>query len=66
MYAGAVLFLFSIPLMLGSLWGLLLAPAMVAVLAVRAVREEGALAAGLEGYAAYMRRVPYRLVPGLW
>jgi len=66
MYAGAVLFLLSIPLMLGSLWGLILAPAMVSLLALRAVREERTLAAGLEGYADYMRRVRYRLVPGLW
>ncbi len=66
MYAGAALFLLSIPLMLGSLWGLILAPAMVSLLALRAVREERTLAAGLEGYADYMRRVRYRLVPGLW
>jgi len=66
MYAGAVLFLLSIPLMLGSLWGLILAPAIVSLLALRAVREERTLAAGLEGYADYMRRVRYRLVPGLW
>jgi len=66
MYAGAVLFLISIPLLLGSLWGLILAPIMASILAFRAVREERTLAAGLEGYADYMRRVRYRLVPGLW
>lgn len=66
MYAGAVLFLISIPLMLGSLWGLILAPIMASILAFRAVREERTLAAGLEGYADYMRRVRYRLIPGLW
>ena len=66
MYAGAVLFLLSVPLMLGSLWGLISAPAMVAMLGLRAVREERTLAAGLEGYAAYMQRVRYRFVPGLW
>ena len=66
MYAGAALFLLSVPLMLGSLWGLILAPAMIAMLGLRAVKEERVLAAGLEGYADYMRRVRYRLVPGLW
>ena len=66
MYAGAALFLFSVPLMLGSLWGLILAPAMVAMLALRAINEERTLAAGLEGYADYVRRVRYRLVPGMW
>ena len=66
MYAGAVLFLLSIPLLLGSLWGLILAPVMASILAFRAVREERTLAAGLKGYADYMQRVRYRLVPGLW
>ena len=66
MYAGGMLFLISVPLILGSAWGLILAPVMVAVLALRAVREERTLAAGLEGYADYMRRVRYRLVPRLW
>ncbi len=66
MYAGAALILLSVPLMLGSLWGLILAPAMIAMLGLRAVKEERVLAAGLEGYADYMRRVRFRLVPGLW
>jgi protein-S-isoprenylcysteine O-methyltransferase Ste14 len=66
MYAGATLFLLSTPMMLGSPWGLVLAPAMASLLALRAVREERTLAAGLEGYTDYMCRVRYRLVPGLW
>jgi protein-S-isoprenylcysteine O-methyltransferase Ste14 len=32
----------------------------------RAVLEERFLREGLEGYAAYMQRVRYRLIPGVW
>jgi protein-S-isoprenylcysteine O-methyltransferase Ste14 len=34
--------------------------------AIRAVIEERALEAGLPGYANYITRVHYRLLPGLW
>jgi protein-S-isoprenylcysteine O-methyltransferase Ste14 len=32
----------------------------------RLLREERFLAARLPGYAEYMRRTRYRLVPGVW
>jgi protein-S-isoprenylcysteine O-methyltransferase Ste14 len=66
MYSGALLFFVGTPLLLGSWWGLAAAPVLTAVLALRAVLEERTLTAGLEGYADYMRRVRYRLVPGVW
>jgi protein-S-isoprenylcysteine O-methyltransferase Ste14 len=53
-------------LLLGSWWGLALTPLLVALFAVRAVIEERTLLAGLPGYSDYMRRVRYRLIPGLW
>jgi protein-S-isoprenylcysteine O-methyltransferase Ste14 len=65
-YAGAVLFLLGTALLLGSWYGLAASAVFVAGIAVRAVLEERALAAELPGYAAYMRRVRYRLVPGVW
>jgi len=66
MYAGAAFFFLSTPLLLGSWWGLVLAPLMIAVLAVRAVLEERTLAVELEGYAEYAARVRYRLIPLVW
>lgn len=66
MYSGALMFLIGSPLLLGSWLGLAFAVLMSVVLAVRAVLEERTLAAGLEGYADYMRRVRHRLVPGVW
>jgi protein-S-isoprenylcysteine O-methyltransferase Ste14 len=66
MYAGAVLMILGTPLLLGSWYGLIWAAAMIALLALRAVKEEDTPKAGLEGYDAYAARVRYRLVPGIW
>jgi protein-S-isoprenylcysteine O-methyltransferase Ste14 len=66
MYAAALLYLFGIPLLLGSWYGLLIAPFIVAGMAGRAVSEERLLERDLPGYADYMKRVRYRLIPGLW
>lgn len=66
MYAGALLFVVGAPLLLGSWWGLAGAAALVLAIAIRAVLEERALQAELEGYADYAKRVRYRLVPYLW
>jgi protein-S-isoprenylcysteine O-methyltransferase Ste14 len=66
MYSGTVLFFFGAPLLLGSWWGVIMAPLFVVLFAVRAGIEERALLAGLPGYADYTARVRYRLVPGIW
>ena len=66
MYAGAFLFIAGLPLFLGSWWGLAAGLGIVAIIAIRAVFEERALAAELEGYAEYAARVRYRFVPYLW
>lgn len=66
MYAGALLFIAGVPLLLGSWWGLAAGVGLVLIIAMRAVFEEQTLAAELEGYADYAARVRYRLVPYLW
>ncbi len=66
MYAGALLFIAGVPLLLGSWWGLAAGVGLVLIIAMRAVFEERTLAAELEGYADYAARVRYRLVPYLW
>jgi protein-S-isoprenylcysteine O-methyltransferase Ste14 len=66
MYAGAILLLLGIPLLLGSWQGLALAPVLVAGFAIRAVLEERTLSAQLPGYADYAARVRYRFVPLIW
>lgn len=66
MYVGALLFTLGTPVALGSWWGLILFPAIVAVLAWRLVEEERLLNVRLAGYTAYRDRVPYRLLPLIW
>jgi protein-S-isoprenylcysteine O-methyltransferase Ste14 len=66
MYAGAVLMILGTPLLLGSWYGIIVAAVLLALLALRAVKEENTLKAELEGYDAYAARVRYRLVPGIW
>lgn len=66
MYAGAIILIAGIPLALGSWWGLIPAALLVPVIVWRLVREEAFLIVNLEGYAAYRRRVRYRLASMLW
>ncbi|MEA2737113.1 MAG: hypothetical protein QOH05_420 [Acetobacteraceae bacterium] len=66
MYAAALLYFIGVPLLLGSLWGLLPIPIFVAALGARAVGEERMLRQALPGYDDYARRVRFRLVPGVW
>jgi protein-S-isoprenylcysteine O-methyltransferase Ste14 len=66
MYAAALLYLVGLPLLLGSWYGLLLVPLFIAGLAPRAIFEERLLKRDLPGYANYMSRVRYRLIPGIW
>jgi protein-S-isoprenylcysteine O-methyltransferase Ste14 len=66
MYGGIMLFFLGVSLLLGSWWGVAMAPVFAVLFAVRARIEERALVEGLPGYADYAARVRYRLVPGLW
>jgi protein-S-isoprenylcysteine O-methyltransferase Ste14 len=66
MYSGVTLFFVGVPLLLGSWWGVAIAPVFAILFASRARIEERALVAGLPDYADYAARVRYRLVPGLW
>lgn len=66
MYGGALLLIVATPLLLGSWWGLVMAPIIVLLLGVRAVMEERTLARELEGYAEYAARVRYRMIPMIW
>lgn len=66
MYAGAIMVLLAAPLALGSWWGLIFTPLFVSAFAWRLLNEENYLAGNLAGYAEYMRKVRYRLLPYLW
>jgi protein-S-isoprenylcysteine O-methyltransferase Ste14 len=66
MYAGSILWLLGVPLLLGSWWGVAAVPLLVAGLAPRAVGEERMLRRELAGYDEYAKRVTFRLIPGIW
>ncbi|WP_128926706.1 methyltransferase family protein [Bradyrhizobium guangxiense] len=66
MYSGMVLFFAGVPLLLGSWWGVAMVPILVLLFAFRIGIEERTLREGLPGYADYVSRVRYRLVPGVW
>jgi len=66
MYAAAIWLFVGIPLALGSWrWVGLVIP-FIPVLLWRLLNEEKVLTRDLPGYTEYMRRVRYRLVPGVW
>jgi protein-S-isoprenylcysteine O-methyltransferase Ste14 len=66
MYSGSLLFLWGIPLALGSLWDLLLCLPMTATIVWRLVQEEKYLAVNLPGYADYRNTTRYRLIPRIF
>lgn len=66
MYASTVVIYLSVPLVLGSWPSLIAFAAFIALLPLRILNEEQLLEAELPGYADYMTRVRWRLVPHLW
>jgi protein-S-isoprenylcysteine O-methyltransferase Ste14 len=66
LYFGALFYVAATSLVLGSWWGLVTVPLVVAGFAVRIPVEEKALRNGLQGYDDYARRVRWRLIPFIW
>lgn len=66
MYAATVLLFLSMPLVLGSLISFAVMLFYLPLIAKRIRNEEEVLKQGLEGYVDYMKKVKYRLIPGVW
>ena len=66
MYAVTLLLFLSMPLVLNSLLSLLCFLPYPFLIAKRLLNEEAFLAKELPGYEAYMQKVKYRLIPGIW
>ncbi len=66
MYAATLIFVVGTSLLLGAWYGILAGLAVALTLAWRAVLEEGTLRKELPGYADYIARVRYRLIPLIW
>ena len=66
MYSATVLLFLSIPIVLGSVYALLIFCVYPFLIAKRIRHEEAFLEKELPGYAAYQQKVRYRLIPYIW
>lgn len=66
LYAGGILMVLGIPIALGSLLALLPAAIAALMLVIRIPYEEEMLVKSMEGYIEYKKRVPYKLIPGIF
>ena len=66
MYAGATLLFISAPLLLGSVYGLIMGFVLIVTIAIRSVGEEAMLKQELPGYREFVQQTRFRLIPGVW
>ena len=66
MYAATILLFLMIPLVLGSWYALIVFAFYPAIIIVRLKDEEDLLTRELPGYAAYKKKVKYRIIPFVW
>ena len=66
MYAVTVWLFLMIPIILGSWYALIVFAFYPAIIIVRLKDEEALLTRELAGYAAYKKKVKYRLIPFIW
>jgi protein-S-isoprenylcysteine O-methyltransferase Ste14 len=66
LYLGCMLMMIGAPLLVGSLYALIISFIGTIVLAGRIVGEERMLITELEGYDDYEKQVKYRLIPLIW
>lgn len=66
MYLATLFMFLPLPLILGSLWGLIPFAVYPVVTVVRILNEEKILTDELDGYSEYKAKVKYRLIPFVW
>lgn len=66
MYVGVFLMIAAWPLLLGSLWALVPAAGMIALMVFRTSAEDRMLHDELPGYREFATKTRYRLIPGVW
>lgn len=66
MYSATLLLFLSMPIVLGSPFSFIIMLAYLPIIAKRIRNEEKVLAKSLEGYAEYLTRVKWRLIPHIW
>ena len=66
MYLATLLMFLPMPMILGSLWGLVSFALYPIIIVIRIINEEKLLTEKLAGYAEYKAKVKYRLIPFIW
>ena len=66
MYSATILLFLSMPLVLGSLPSFVIMLTYIPLIVKRIRNEEKVLLNGLDGYAAYCKRVKYKIIPFIW
>ncbi len=66
LYLGCLLMMVGAPLLLGSLYGLIICLVGTVLLIGRIIGEENMLVNELEGYEEYKKKVTFRLIPFVW
>lgn len=66
MYMATTVLFLMMPLVLASPISFLIMLGYIPVIAKRIQNEEKVLEEGLEGYAEYMKKVKYRILPYVW
>lgn len=66
MYSGSWLYILTMPIALGSWWGLLVILVMTPFGIWRIFDEEKLLKESLPGYTEYTQKVRYRMIPHVW
>jgi len=65
-YAGALIAVLALPLMLDAVWAILPGLGMIVATVWRTRLEDRMLLGDLDGYAEYAGQTKYRLLPGIW
>lgn len=66
MYSVTILLFLSMPIVLGSIYALLIFCAYPFIIAKRIKSEESFLEKELDGYCEYEKKVKYRIIPYIW
>jgi protein-S-isoprenylcysteine O-methyltransferase Ste14 len=65
-YLGMMVYLFSTPVILGSLWALITVLMTIILFIIRTSFEDNTLKKKLKGYNEYSEKVQYRLIYDVW
>ena len=68
-HPGYIAFIFgtiSVPLLIGSSYGILIALVASLLITIRTYMEDKTLQKELHGYTDYAKVVQYKLIPGIW